>query len=64
MTTSPDSASRKYLEKSSFTFARATRRGWDTLRVEPRLGTGLRDDREDVDFSFGDVIEDPYLTHS
>jgi hypothetical protein len=60
---SSDSASRRYRDKSSFTFARATRRGCDTLLVEPRLARGLRDDGEDLDFLFGDVIENPDLPY-
>ncbi len=64
ITTSSDSASRRYRERSSFTLARATRRGRDTLLVKPRLGLGLRDDCEDFDFLVGDVIEHPDLPHS
>ena len=43
--------------------ARATLRGWGALLVEPGLRLRLRDDREDLDFLVGDVIEHPYLTH-
>jgi hypothetical protein len=34
------------------------------MRVEPRLGFGLRDDREDLDFLLEDVIEDPDVAHA
>ena len=43
--------------------ASATLRAWGALLVEPRLRLGFRDDREDVDFRVGDVIEHPYFTY-
>ena len=45
------------------TLARATRRTWGALLVEPRLRLGFRDNREDLDLCFGDVIEHPYLAY-
>ena len=62
MTISCTSASRKYLERSSFTTASATSLGTvfaDALFVKPRLGVGFRDDREDLDLRFSNVIEHP-----
>jgi hypothetical protein len=54
-------ASLRYREKSSFTFARAIRRGRSTLLREPTLGLALRDDREDFDVCLCNVIEHPDL---
>src|SRR6266478_1131899 len=67
ITISSPTASRKYLDKSSFTSARATSRvtlRWCPLFVEPRLGFGLRDDREDLDLRFCNVIEHPDVAYS
>ena len=63
ITISSRAASFKYRERSSFTSASATRRGGDTLLVEPRLRVGFRDDRKDFDCCFCDVIEHPDLAH-
>src|SRR5687767_15167128 len=62
MTISSSTASRRYLDKSSFTSASATSFGpvrRAAFFVEPRLGFGFRDDREDLDFRFCNVIEHP-----
>lgn len=59
ITSSSFSASRRYLDRSSFTFASATFLGWDALGPEPRLDLLLRDDGEDFDSILGDVIEHP-----
>ena len=45
------------------TSARATRRGRGSLFREPGLGLLLRDDGEDFNRRFGDVIEHPDLIH-
>jgi hypothetical protein len=63
ITISAPAASLRYREKSSFTFAKATRRVWGSLLVEPLVGRRFRDDREDLDRRFGDVIKDPNLVH-
>lgn len=34
------------------------------MRVEPGFGLSFRDDGEDADFFFGDVIEHPDLVHA
>src|SRR2546422_3301372 len=65
ITISSSTASRRYLERSSFTSARATSLDflvWSPLLVEPRLGVGLRDNREDLDLRFCNVIEHPDFT--
>src|SRR3989304_5901888 len=54
-------ASFRYLDRSSFTLASATRRGWDSLLCKPRCRLILRDDSEDFDCLFRDVIEHPDL---
>ena len=41
--------------------ARATRRGWGSLFCEPGCRFDFRDDGEDFDGLFGDVIEHPDL---
>lgn len=61
ITISPVAASRRYRERSSFTFATATAFIGRAFLLEPRPGLGLRDDREDFDGSFRDVIEHPDL---
>jgi hypothetical protein len=43
------------------TFARATRFGWGTLVVEPRLRLGFPDDGKDLDRFGFDVIEHPRI---
>src|SRR6187401_309364 len=67
MTISSSAASRRYLDRSSFTSASATSFGplrWGAFFVEPRLGFGLRDDREDLDFRLCNVIEHPDVAHA
>src|SRR6185503_12342979 len=67
MTISSSTASRRYLERSSFTSARATSFGalcWRAFLIEPRLRFGLRDDREDLDLRFCNVIEHPDVANS
>lgn len=61
ITISCPSASRKYLERSSFTFASATRFARGPLSLEPRVGLRLWDDSEDLDGVFLDVIQHLYL---
>ena len=64
---SSSTASRRYLERSSFTSASATSRAlfdWRALFVEPRLRFGLRDDREDLDLRFCNVIEHSNVAHA
>src|SRR5713101_2445120 len=64
MTISSSAASRKYFDRSSLTFARATSRSRRALPVEPGLGLLLFDDREDFDCGLGNVIEHPDLVDS
>jgi hypothetical protein len=67
ITISSLAASRKYLERSSFTSASATSLTplrWRALFVEPRLHFGLRDDREDLDLRLCNVIEHPDVANS
>jgi hypothetical protein len=62
MTISSSTASRRYLDRLSFTSARATSFAALCRRaffVEPRLRFGLRDNREDLDLRFSNVIEHP-----
>jgi hypothetical protein len=59
MRISSPSASRKYRDRSSLTFARATAFIGRGFAVEPRLGLRLADDGEDFDGRFRDVIEHP-----
>jgi hypothetical protein len=54
----------RYREKSSFTLARATRRGWGSLSCEPGCRFCFWDDGEDLDCRFGDVTGQPDLTNS
>src|SRR5688572_20313296 len=67
MTISSSTASRRYLERSSFTSASATSRAlfaWRALFVKPRLRFGFRDDREDFDLRFCNVIEHSNVAHT
>lgn len=68
ITISSSTANRRYFERSSFTAARATSlgsfRAWRPLLVEPRLRFGFRDDSEDLDFRFCNVIEHPDIAHA
>ena len=61
ITISSSAANRKNLDRSSFTSARATSLGWAVDRrpffVEPRLGLGFRDDREDFNLRFCNIIK-------
>ncbi|MGH9330056.1 MAG: hypothetical protein ACRD09_06410, partial [Vicinamibacterales bacterium] len=63
MTISLSTARRKYFERSSLTSARGTTLvaglGGRALRIEPALRLGFRDDREDLDLRFCNVIEHP-----
>lgn len=62
MTISSSAASRRYLEKSSFTSASATALGAAFARallVEPSLRLLFRDDGEDLDLRFSNVIKHP-----
>src|SRR5438067_5200746 len=63
MTISPSSASRRYRDRSSFTWASATSRLGSSARREPRRGFVFRDDREDFDPVFFDLIEHPNFSH-
>jgi len=56
---SPPSAKRRYRDKSSFTSARATARVRLPAGLEPLVRFGLRDDGEDFDGRFPDVIKHP-----
>jgi hypothetical protein len=63
ITISSDAARRKYLDRSSLTFANAT--VVERARfVEPLLRFGLRDDGEDFDRTLGNVIEHPNVIHA
>lgn len=62
MTISSSAASRRYFEKSSFTSASATALGTAFARallVEPSLRLFFRDDGEDLDLRFSNVIKHP-----
>ena len=63
ITISSLAASLRYRERSSLTFARAIRRGRCTCVREPALRFTLRDDREDFDVCFSNVIEHPDLVN-
>jgi hypothetical protein len=63
MTTSSLVARRRYLEKSSFTFAKATVRLGRPFLFEPFPGFALRDDPEDFDGFVRDVIEHPDVAY-
>lgn len=68
MTISSWTANRRYFDRSSLICARATAlgrvRGWRPLLVEPCLSVGFRDDGEDLDLRFCNVIKHPDVAHS
>jgi len=67
MTISSSTASRRYLDRSSFTSASATSFGrlrWRPFFVEPRLGFGRRDNREDVNVRLCNVIKHPDVANT
>jgi hypothetical protein len=67
MTISSSTASRRYLDRSSFTSASAASFGrlrWRAFFVEPRLGFSLRDNREDLDLRFCNVIKHPDVANT
>ena len=68
MTISSSTANRRYFDRSSLISARATAlglvSGWRPLLFEPRLRVGFRDDSEDLDLRFCNVIKHPDVAHS
>lgn len=64
MTISSLAASRRYRERSSLTFARATRFGLDTLFRKPGFRLLLRDDGKDFNDTLRDVIKHPDFSDS
>src|SRR5256885_16538586 len=64
MTISSPVASRRYLDKSSLTFANATSRIRGLFRVEPLLRVRFLEDGKDFDCCFFDVIKHPYFINS
>jgi hypothetical protein len=67
MTISSSTANRRYFDRSSLISARATALGlvgWRPLPFEPRLRVGFRDDSEDLDLRFCNVIKHPDVAHS
>src|SRR5438093_13037775 len=64
ITISSRSASRKYFERSSFTFARATSRLRNPFLGEPGFRFRFGHDGEDLDRLVSDVIEHPDVIHS
>src|SRR6266446_2760165 len=64
ITISSRSASRRYFERSSLTFARATSRFGNAFFGKPGFRFGFGDDGEDLDRLACDVIEHPDVVHS
>src|SRR5947209_2319215 len=64
MTISSVAASRKYLDRSSLTLARATALSGLAFLIEPGLRFAFFDDRKDLDRSLGNVIEHPNVADS
>jgi len=64
MTISSLAARRRYFDRSSLTFARATARVGFAFALEPALRFGFRDDREDFNRCFRNVIEHPDVADS
>jgi hypothetical protein len=64
MTISSLTARRRYLDKSSLTFANATSRIRDSFFGELLLRGRLLEDRKDFDCCFFDVIKHPYFINS
>src|SRR5437762_11552658 len=68
ITISSSTAIRRYFDRSSLISTRPTAlgvvRGCRPLLVEPCLGVGFRDDGEDLDLRFCNVIKHPDVVHS
>ena len=64
ITISSVSACRMYLESSSLIWLRGIFFIGLAFLLEPSVGIGLCNDREDLDFPFSDVVKDPQFTDS